>query len=150
MTFASVLLGGGFSRNIFFSKRDVFHMIFFFLACLFQVHLAIWAPCVFLTLPYLCFWQLAASVHSIRVQGSVTKTFCGGTTGHSNCSYWHEWPEPGGAIQIRKGDNFLLPLERKSYSKICWHTRWSFDEMGNFLESDFFRVRDITAFVEKE
>lgn len=30
MTFASVLLGGGFSRNIFFSKRDVFHMIFFF------------------------------------------------------------------------------------------------------------------------
>lgn len=55
MTFASVFPGGGLAEILFFSKRDVFHMNIFFLACLFQVHLAIWAPCVFLTLPYLCF-----------------------------------------------------------------------------------------------
>ena len=99
---------------------------------------------------YLCFWQLAASVHSIRVQRPVTKTFCRGTTGHPECSYWHEWPEPGGAIQIRKGITLLLllwqefhPSNLLAYVIELW---WN----ENFLGSDFFMVKDITTSVEKE
>lgn len=114
---------------------------FFFCLCISSTFGNV-SPLCFSYSPYLCFWQLAASVHSIRVQRPVTKTIRRGTTGHPDCSYWHEWPEPRGAIQICKGIILLLLLLLLAYIIEHW---WN----GTFLESDSFRVRDITTFVEK-
>lgn len=77
------------------------------------------SPCKLLLAPAVpcrAFWrcslQLAAPVYPVGVQGPVTKTLCQGTNGHTDHSHWHERPEQGRAISIRKDDipvSFPLP-----------------------------------------
>lgn len=117
VTSASMLPGWGFSRNFLqnFSLFSKWNEIFFTWfgegwGLVYFKKIRNMSPLCFSYYTYLCFWQLATSIHSIRVQGSVTKTFCGGTTGHPACSYWHERPEPRGAIQICKGNILFLLL----------------------------------------
>lgn len=98
----------------------------------------------------LCFWQLATSVHSIRVQRSATKAFCRGTTGHSDYSCSHEWPEPRGAFQIRKGwQSSFVAAQRKSHPRSLGRLHWSTDQTS-ISENDFLRVKDEIMHVWKE
>ena len=80
VTFASLLSGWGFSRNIFFQVKCFSHerFFFFFFACVFQVHLARRAPCVFLIL-LICVsdsWQLQFIPSEFR--GQLPKPFAEG------------------------------------------------------------------------